>query len=100
METQTVDLAERPRWQRLVEWVGSQYLERQVAIQEGGETVAVLVDPHAARFAAAIAERFLERRPPFEQSALDSWVAQVLEGVDIGRFMSGEPQQEGSSNEC
>lgn len=90
METKVVGLEDAPRWGRLIQWIRGGYLDRQVVIQEQGEPVAVLLDPEAARCALAIAERLRERRPPFTQAALDKWIDEVLQPLDVSAFMSGD----------
>ena len=90
METKVVGLEDAPRWGRLIEWVRGGYLERSVVIQDDGEPVAVLLDAEAARCALAIAERLREHRPPFTQAALDKWIAEALEPLDVSVFMSAD----------
>lgn len=90
METKTVDLKDGPRWGRLLDWIGQGYMERAVVLQEHGEPVAALLDPHAARCALAIADRLRQRKPPFTQEALDRWIAEVLAGLDVSAFMDDD----------
>ncbi len=60
METKVAKLEDSPRWGRLIQWLrgGGEggFLERQVVIEEGGEPVAVLMDPDTvqARKGAAL----------------------------------------------
>ncbi len=88
METKVVGLEDAPRWGRLVQWIRGAYLDRQVVIQEEEEPVAVLLDPEAARCALVIGERLRERRPPFTQDALDKWLDEVLQPLDVSGFMA------------
>ncbi len=90
MEAKVVGLEDGPRWGRLIDWVRDGYLNRHVVIQDNGEPVAVLLDFNAARCALAIAERLRERRPPFTQAALDKWIDEVLQPLDVSAFMSAD----------
>lgn len=87
-EMRIVNLEDRPDLAGLVEHVGYSYLRHCVEVRRDGQAVAVLLDPEAARCALAIAERFRERRPPFTQDALNKWLDEVLEGLDVSAFMS------------
>ena len=55
METKVAKLEDSPRWGRLIQWLrgGGEggFLERQVVIEEGGEPVAVLMDPDTVQAA-------------------------------------------------
>mgnify|MGYP000940816139 CR=1 FL=1 len=90
-EKQIVNLEDRPDLAALVEHVTNGYLTHAAEIRRDGEPVAVLLDPEAARCALAIAERFRERRPPFTQDALNKWLDEVLEGLDVSEFMAAHP---------
>ena len=86
-EKRIVNLEDRPDLAGLVEHVGYSYLRHSVEIRRDGQAVAVLLDPEAARCALASAERFRERRPPSTQDALNKWLDEVLEGLDVSEFM-------------
>jgi hypothetical protein len=87
-EKRIVNLEDRPDLAALVEHVGYSCLRHSVEIRRDGQTVAVLLDPEVARCALAVAERLRERRPPFTQDALNEWLDEVLEGLDVSAFMS------------
>jgi hypothetical protein len=73
----------------MVAHVEQGYLTHAVEIRRGGEPVAVLLDPQAARCAVAIADRLRGRKPPFTQDALNEWIDEVLADFDVPAFMSG-----------
>lgn len=94
MNKRTVHLEQNPELALMLAHVGEGYLTHAVEVRRGpggGEPVAVLMDPEAARCALAIAERLRTRKPPFTQDALDRWLDDVLTGLDVPAFMSADP---------
>lgn len=81
----------RPDLAALVEHLHHGYLTHAVEIRREGEPVAVLLDVEAARCALAIGARLRQRRPPFTQDALNKWLDEVLEGLDVSEFMNAHP---------
>jgi len=94
MNKRTVHLENNPDLALMLAHVGEGYLTHAVEVRRGGEPVAVLLDPEAARCALAIADRLRTRQPPFTQDALDRWLDDVLAGVDVSEFMSATPAED------
>jgi antitoxin (DNA-binding transcriptional repressor) of toxin-antitoxin stability system len=62
----------------------------RIGITRDGETIAVLMPPDDAAWAATLADRFRQRRPPFTQAALDDWLEGVLAELNPDQLMATE----------
>ena len=61
-----------------------------VTVTRDGEDVAVMLPPQDAAWGLAVAGRFRDRRPPFTQPALDTWIGDVLAEMDLSDLMGAD----------
>ncbi|MBK9121473.1 MAG: type II toxin-antitoxin system prevent-host-death family antitoxin [Phycisphaerales bacterium] len=59
-----------------------------ITITRDGAPVAALLPADAAVWCEALQARFRDRVPPFTQSALDAWIASVMDRADLTELLA------------